>query len=665
MKIPSILALALLAFAATQTPAEAQATCGPRVRRNWNALSDADKATYKGAIASAMDSGAYIKFVQIHQEDMSNAEAHHQCMFIYWHRYYLVAFENMLRAQGDEFSCVTIPYFNWVEANSRFMSSECSTFGDCAAITSELGGFTSGATEAVSINGDSAIEATCVNEWPLDHFCQSSTPGTACSGCVPRGDWGSTPMPSETEFANVRSEVFGSRSITGMSSSVEGNSHASVHSALGAAMGTFASPADPIFWSHHSMVDALHTIFHKCRVGTQRMSFEEKAENSVAWESCSRVDAAGRPTGVPFNPTDVVTVRTGFDANSTSAREDPVVSKFFEDVPNRFADLMDIRDLGGFSYTYELSGQLASMYTECDGTSAPSSTAPVATTTAPAATTRAPAPTTAAPAPTTRAPEPTSTNAPEPTSASTPAPTPTSASVTVSPSEPSTPPATTPTTENLGNNQQMEDARRFFEWLWGNLFPNSTRSFRRLAAEDELDNTDFAKQQGDSKTPAPSKGPYDDGKVDVIIIDESGESEQRVLTWYKETATAMGGLSAETIADLGRQSCMYYDQCLGGVTDFSDEFKAIWGVKEARCKTIVDAVNCGDQSIVYSKWREDMEAHFGCPKPAKATTQAPSDQDQTSQTDQQQIQTQEQQQAGDGNIAEAITGAIAQLTQSA
>ncbi|KAG7379009.1 hypothetical protein PHYPSEUDO_009141, partial [Phytophthora pseudosyringae] len=60
MKLPSILSLGLLALLGTQIPADAQSTCGPRVRRSWDALTDADKATYKGAIAAAMDSGAYI-----------------------------------------------------------------------------------------------------------------------------------------------------------------------------------------------------------------------------------------------------------------------------------------------------------------------------------------------------------------------------------------------------------------------------------------------------------------------------------------------------------------------------------------------------------------------------------------------------------------------------
>eukprot|EP00644_Phytophthora_capsici_P017491 jgi/Phyca11/20605/fgenesh1_pg.PHYCAscaffold_67_\ len=574
MKLPSILTLGLLAFTVST---DAQTTCGPRVRRNWDALSDTDKNTYKSALASAMDSGAYIKFVEIHQEHMSNIEAHGQCMFIYWHRYFLVAFENMLRAQGDEYACVTLPYYNWMDAYSRQLDGKCSSYGDCAAITSELGG-SSGSTQTVTINSDT-IQGSCVNEWPLNHFCQSSTPA--------------------------------------------------VHNDLSATMGYQASPADPIFWSHHSMVDALHTIFHKCRVGTQHMTFEEKATNTVAWESCARRD------GGVFLPTDVVAVRTGTDTNPLNASRDSLVDQFFHDVPNRYADLMDIRDLGDFSYSYELSGQLASMYTNCDGSSSPATNAPVASTNAPSPTTSSPVPTTTAPVPTsslvptstvpastTATPE-TPTNPPEPSTTS-PVPTTTSSPATQSPSIPSLPPFT----DGL-NEQQLQDAQLFFQWLWSNFFPNNnTPNIRQLVAEDATT------PQETKSTPAPSKGAQDDGKVDVIIIDECGESEQRVMTWYQQTATAMGGMSVETIADIERQSCMFHDQCLGGVKDFSDDFKARWGFKESRCKTIVEAVKCGTESIIYSQWRENMETHFGCPIPASVSTPAPSSQEQISLTDQ-------------------------------
>ncbi|KAL3669453.1 hypothetical protein V7S43_005846 [Phytophthora oleae] len=86
------------------------------------------------------------------------------------------------------------------------------------------------------------------------------------------------------------------------------------------------------------------------------------------------------------------------------------------------------------------------------------------------------------------------------------------------------------------------------------------------------------------------------------------------MTWYQQTATAMGGMSAKTIADIERQSCMFHDQCLGGVKDFSDEFKTRWGVKESRCKAIVEGAKCGAEPI-YSQWREDNGGSLRLPNP--------------------------------------------------
>ncbi|RLN93258.1 hypothetical protein BBJ28_00008641 [Nothophytophthora sp. Chile5] len=516
MKLLWALTLSLLAFVSTHAPVEAQtATCDARVRRNWDALSTTEKDTYKGALAAAMDSGAYIKFIEMHTEAMSQVEAHGQCMFTYWHRLFLIVFENMLRGQGDEFACVTIPYYNWLGAYNRVLSGACTTLGDCSAIATELGGFTGGSNRTLFING-LKTSGTCVTEEPLNHFCQaSSTTSDVCAHCVPRGDWGAARVASSTSYSSVREQVFSGSNIGEMSPLVEEGCHADVHRSFGGAMKTLASPSDPIFWSHHAMVDALHTIFHKCRVGTKRLSFEEKASHPVAWTSCPRVIDSVPPSGPPFNPTDVVTMRTGENGtNPINGSDDPVIGQYFKDVPNRFADLMDVRDLGDFSYSYELSGQLASMYTDCDGNST---------------------------------------------------------------------------------------ARRLETESGGGI--NQQAGTTTIAASENIST-------------------FDDGKVDVIIVEDFDLSEQLVTTWYNEAMAAMGGQCAENMADLERQACMFHDKCLGGVVDFSEEFKATWGVKEARCKTIVNAIDSGEQPIAYGGWREHMETYFGCPMPANEPTPA-------------------------------------------
>uniref|UniRef100_M4BES0 Tyrosinase copper-binding domain-containing protein n=2 Tax=Hyaloperonospora arabidopsidis (strain Emoy2) TaxID=559515 RepID=M4BES0_HYAAE len=324
-------------------------------------MTAAEKTTYRNAIRASMDSGAYIKFVEIHTEMRSEMEAHRQCMFVYWHRLLLVVFENMLRGQGAAYACVTIPYMNWIAASARVTSGACNSFSNCMTIMGELGGSSSGTHRTLSINGINS-SGRCVNLPPVDRFCQlRSLTGTACAGCVPRGDWSTARVPSTTGYASVRAQIFNGANIGQMSPSIEQGCHNNVHANLGSTMDTFASPSDPIFWSHHAMVDSLHVIFHKCRVGTNRLTFEQKASHSIAWSSCARRDSGA------FRPTDTITMRTGERGrNPIPGSSDPQIGRFFTGVPNQFAGLMDVRDLGASSYGYAVSGQVATMFTQCD-----------------------------------------------------------------------------------------------------------------------------------------------------------------------------------------------------------------------------------------------------------------------------------------------------------
>ncbi|KAI9912942.1 hypothetical protein PsorP6_006412 [Peronosclerospora sorghi] len=214
--------------------------CGPRIRKDWDMLTPAEKTTYRNAVSAAMDSGAYIKFVEIHLEMRSEHEAHRQCMLIYWHRMMLLAFENMLRDQRPAFACVTVPYFNWIAASARMTSGACTSFQDCSAIMRELGGSTSGRVRRLTING-AITRGRCVDRPPLNHFCQrSSVSGSQCDQCVPRGDWTATRIPVVTSYASVRAQVFNGVNIGQMSPLLERGCHNGVHSALRGAMSTLA-----------------------------------------------------------------------------------------------------------------------------------------------------------------------------------------------------------------------------------------------------------------------------------------------------------------------------------------------------------------------------------------------------------------------------------------
>uniref|UniRef100_M4C4I8 Tyrosinase copper-binding domain-containing protein n=1 Tax=Hyaloperonospora arabidopsidis (strain Emoy2) TaxID=559515 RepID=M4C4I8_HYAAE len=629
----------------TLSPVRAQ-NCGPRIRKDWDALTTAEKDTYKGALAAAMDSGAYIKFIEIHTDMQSDMHAHRQCMFIYWHRLLLVVFENMLRGQGPQFACVTVPYYNWMAANNRVLAGTCSSLGDCSDIMRDLGG-SAGQRQRVSINGV-ATSGRCVSEAPLDHFCQSgAVSGSQCVGCVPRGDWDAAPVPASTSYASIRQQLFNGRNIGQMSPLIEQGCHNQIHSSLSGAVQTLASPADPIFWSHHSMVDALHTIFHKCRVGNQRMTFAQKSTHPVAWTSCSKRG------GGNFNPSEVIVMRTGINGvNPIQGSQDPVIGRYFAGVPDQYAGLMDGRDLGASSYSYELSGQLADLFTNCDGTPSPGpqAAAPVTPPLAsePVATPPAPVvpPPPSAPMPINAPPAPLPVNAP-------PAPVP----VTAAPLPVNAPPAQVPVNAPpapapapnapVAPPAAPQRPRQRNPWDWLRNFRR--RGDRRLEAEHDIDSSlgkvDSVKIHGacgghanahvkkvlpSTNAPAvvaaeapPATAIQHEisprNIVDVVLVDKTRVEEKRVSTWYEKTTAAMGGHGPEVTADLERQVCMFENQCLGGTPDYSDEFKATWGVKAPRCLLIVQEIESGKQAIAYGKWREDMESRFGCPNPANAT----------------------------------------------
>lgn len=578
--------LLLVSALAVLSPAvvDAQTTCGSRTRRSWDSLSTQDKTTYRNAIAAAMDSGAYIKFVEMHTEMRSEMEAHQQCMFVYWHRLFLVVFENMLRGQGSQYACVTVPYWDWISAHNRMTNGQCRTVADCSAIVNELGGVPNNAQQRqLAINGV-ATAGRCVRASPIDHFCETSgARGNSCAQCVPRGPWTSTQLPGSASYASVRNQVFTGRSIGQFSPTLEQGVHNNIHAALDGAMATFASPADPIFWSHHAMVDALHVIFHKCRVGTARMTFEQKANHPVAWTSCSR-----RNNGGAFNPADVITMRTGQQGrNPIQGNQDAVIGRYFQNVPNRYADLMDVRDLGASSYSYELSGYLATMYSGCDGQAA---------------------------AATTPGGQPSPTRVPTPVAAPV--------------------PATT----------SRPNGWRWPWWPWGRRLRaqidesttvvdiggtdaagtvraadlNSVKQFVPVPVPVTSSSaSDSAKQSvpvTSSGNSSPSTEISNPDAVDVVVVaKDCDESTKVVQQWYAEMLQQLGGQTPDAMAEIEKMSCMFQDECLGGVKDYSDAFKATWGTGSPRCKLIVDDIKAGKLSICLKDWRTAIGSKFGCP----------------------------------------------------
>ncbi|RQM29581.1 hypothetical protein B5M09_005765, partial [Aphanomyces astaci] len=251
------------------TPAPTSDPSCPRIRKSWDALTAAEQDTFKSAIEIAVDRGLYQKFVLIHQEQMGNREAHGTCVFLFWHRKYILGFENMLRSLGDQYKCLTLPYWDYVQNYATMQNTpqaqRCTSIETCSPIATGLGGSTQGSTSSASFFGYVYPSNRCVNQRPVNHMC--TTPGSAsCPKCTPRGNWANTAMISDMGIANVRQSVLGGSNILTVSNNIENSPHNILHNTLGGPMANAGiSPMDPIFFMHHNTIDLLHTIYYHCK----------------------------------------------------------------------------------------------------------------------------------------------------------------------------------------------------------------------------------------------------------------------------------------------------------------------------------------------------------------------------------------------------------------
>ncbi|RLN67774.1 hypothetical protein BBJ28_00001068 [Nothophytophthora sp. Chile5] len=364
------LAAALLSLASSPaTGLQVGTDCTqPRVRKSWDAYSTAEKALYVEAVGLAMDQGFFQKFVQVHVDTTSGLEAHQTCVFMLWHRMLLLGYENMLRSLGTKYQCVTVPFWDHLSGTARRASGNCTSLQACSSIIGDLGGTTTGYSKSLLIYGVTipyTSRSLCINQGPLYHFCGNNT---GCAHCVLRTRSSyltATAYPTEASFGSVYQQMFTYNDSGSFSNAVERGLHNTIHNALGGVMAYLQAPADPVFYSHHALVDLLQTIYLKCQNGAENvfLSATAKSSDSRFWTSCAR-----RDTGT-FSASDNITMRaTAFDGSTfVKVWQDPknILYPFFKDLPTTYAAYVDAKDLGNYSYTYEFSGGLANMYQNC------------------------------------------------------------------------------------------------------------------------------------------------------------------------------------------------------------------------------------------------------------------------------------------------------------
>ncbi len=198
------------------------------VRRNINTMADDDPdlVSYRAAVTAmkalpSSDARNWTRQAEIHQ----NFCPHGNWLFLPWHRAYMWYFEEICRELSGN-NAFALPYWNW--QNDKQIPAA----------------FWGGPSN------------------PLFHSPRFASQTSTITSPVFAPTYIENPILVETNF-----EVFGSGSISaatpqqngspGGQGPLESGPHNSLHGFVGGDMGTFMSPLDPIFWTHHNIIDAI------------------------------------------------------------------------------------------------------------------------------------------------------------------------------------------------------------------------------------------------------------------------------------------------------------------------------------------------------------------------------------------------------------------------
>eukprot|EP01125_Pyxidicula_operculata_P007491 TRINITY_DN2548_c0_g1_i11.p1 TRINITY_DN2548_c0_g1~~TRINITY_DN2548_c0_g1_i11.p1 ORF type:complete len:924 (+),score=262.60 TRINITY_DN2548_c0_g1_i11:3438-6209(+) len=223
-------------------------TCGPRIRRAWDTLSEQERQLYIDAVlllkqTRGSKTNLFDEYQNMHNDQTNRVYAHGAPGFFPWHRVYLYKFENELRNLGPRFRCITVPYWPWERFAGREVNSTIfgpNYFGTIGSIDASTKCITDSKFSAWGLNGGTCITRT------FDAMYS---------------------FVGEARVADIIANNPSYGTTGGYRSLIEGAPHAGVHNwagARGGLMGTMNSPGDPIFYLHHSNVDRLYAIWQDC-----------------------------------------------------------------------------------------------------------------------------------------------------------------------------------------------------------------------------------------------------------------------------------------------------------------------------------------------------------------------------------------------------------------
>jgi tyrosinase len=194
------------------------------MRKNVSNLSATDPViqTYKAAVAAmkalpSTDNRSWTSQANIH----FNSCTHGNWFFLPWHRAYLLYFERICRKlTGD--STFALPYWNWTThpaVPDVFWDTTSPLFDSLRAVSQA-----------------SQADPSWIGAPVIENILSQTNFEIFASG---------PPLGGQLHFATN----------TGL---LEGNPHNNIHGWIDSNhMGSFQSPLDPVFWTHHNMLDCL------------------------------------------------------------------------------------------------------------------------------------------------------------------------------------------------------------------------------------------------------------------------------------------------------------------------------------------------------------------------------------------------------------------------
>ncbi|KAI8922673.1 hypothetical protein BC831DRAFT_514895 [Entophlyctis helioformis] len=244
----SLTALVALLAVSVSTPASAQAQCAnPTTRSEWRQLSASQQQAYIRAVdrLKARPKGpegnpAQWNLDQFAQSHMDNTgAAHNNDAFFPWHRRFIDWYERALRSIDPS---ISQPYWDWTLDSQNPLASSLMTPG-------AFGG-------NGRANDNCVADGSFVSKWQM--VVEDSDLTLSClTRCA-------KPNTILRSAATVTNDITSKTTFADFRRAVEYGSHALVHVFLGGGgsspcgqIGTMASPNDPLFFLHHTMVDRM------------------------------------------------------------------------------------------------------------------------------------------------------------------------------------------------------------------------------------------------------------------------------------------------------------------------------------------------------------------------------------------------------------------------